>query len=273
MSPMSSIPAHKLTIDPHNDRIKLYGVTPDDLEGLEGTLTTCGLAGKIIAYALPGASKSWEALDFRSEGTLHGFFADNQDAHLWAAYPNPSRGREEDAFHHALVIQSALDRCRAYNLPLPVGYRCDLAGPEQAPEISSLMQDCFSVYPAPISAERVARAIEEGSSRFRVVRNRVGNIVAAASAEIDHRFRSAELTDCATRADQRGRGLMVHLLGQLVAELEGHYRLYSLARAGEAGINCVLRKLGFVYTGRLVNNCRMPTGWESMNVWCERRAA
>jgi hypothetical protein len=34
-------------------------------------------------------------------------------------------------------------------------------------------------------------------------------------------------------------------------------------------VNCAFAKLGYKYTGRLVNNCRMPTGWESMNVWCK----
>ena len=45
--------------------------------------------------------------------------------------------------------------------------------------------------------------------------------------------------------------------------------LYTLARADEVGMNCVFAKLGYAYTGRLVNNCRMPNGWESMNIWCK----
>jgi hypothetical protein len=44
--------------------------------------------------------------------------------------------------------------------------------------------------------------------------------------------------------------------------------VYTIARANQAGMNCSFAKLGYTYTGRLVNNCRMPEGYESMNVWC-----
>ena len=55
-----------------------------------------------------------------------------------------------------------------------------------------------------------------------------------------------------------------------IADLYGITDLYTLARADEIGMNCVFRKLGYDFCGRLVNNCRMPNGWESMNVWCKQ---
>ena len=83
------------------------------------------------------------------------------------------------------------------------------------------------------------------------------------------------MTDCATRPDQRGGGHMAYLLHRLAQDVRkerGITDLYTLARADEVGMNCVFGKLGYVYTGRLVNNCRMPNGWESMNVWCKSTA-
>jgi putative beta-lysine N-acetyltransferase len=101
-------------------------------------------------------------------------------------------------------------------------------------------------------------------------------MAAVASAEIDGARRNAEMTDCATRPSERGRGLMVWILRALERDLareEGIIDLYTLARADEVGMNCAFAKLGYDYTGRLVNNCRMPNGWESMNVWCRTASA
>lgn len=260
-----------ISIDPHNDRIKLFHVTASELENLEGSLGTCNLAGKILAYALPGQDEAWKNLGFRHEGVLRGFFADGTNAHVWAAYPDPERAREEDAFHHAVVVQTARDRARAYNPTLPEGFRCHTATPDHAGEIVALMQSSFPVYPTPITVENVARSMQAELGLWKVIRNRVGNLVAVASADLDSRHRSAELTDCVTREDHRGRGLMVYLLHELTAQLGDNYQLFSLARAGESSINCCFSKLGFDFTGRLVNNCRMPSGWESMNIWCRRR--
>ncbi len=69
---------------------------------------------------------------------------------------------------------------------------------------------------------------------------------------------------------------MARLLFRLELDVFEHCGIsdfYTLARACEVSMNCVFAKLGYGYTGRLVNNCRMPTGWESMNVWCKRMRA
>jgi putative beta-lysine N-acetyltransferase len=259
--------AHSLVLDPHNDRLRLFGVTPADLEGTDGCLCTCGLASKIVALAWPGDDLEWEACGFRKEGVLHQFFPGRGDASLWAAYTNPSRRREVEALHHALVLRSAMGRVECGSAPLPRGYRCQLGSPSHAPEIAALMRECFSLYPTPIREDGFTQQIAAKKSRWRIVRNRMGAIVAVACAELDLSSCSAELTHFATRSDQRGRGLMRSLVQQLVCELRGSFRIYAFARAGEPGINCVLRRAGFRYSGRMINDCKMPRGWESMNVW------
>jgi RimJ/RimL family protein N-acetyltransferase len=65
---------------------------------------------------------------------------------------------------------------------------------------------------------------------------------------------------------------MIHLLHRLEDDMFGDFGirdLYTLARADEVGMNRALARLGYAYTGRLVNDCRMPNGWESLNVWCK----
>jgi len=94
-------------------------------------------------------------------------------------------------------------------------------------------------------------------------------LVSAASAEINHRFNNAELTDCATLQDHRKHGLMKKLLIHLEKELKnnGIYCAYSIVRARSFGMNAAFYQLGYEYNGRLTNNCYIYEKLEDTNVW------
>jgi len=229
--------------------------------------------GKVTAYARGGHRHQWEALGFRSEGNIRGFFRDGSDAAIWAAYPQPQRGHERDKHLHDACLAAAQNKGLLAQTVLPPGYTSERVTPHHAAEVAALMSSVFSVYPTCLSERHIDQLIRSGSSFFRCIRNAEQQMVAVASAEMDLIRKNAEMTDCATRPDQRGRGLMAYILRQLEADLNSHYQivdLYSLARAQEVGMNCVFKKLGYSYQGRLINNCRMPSGWESMHIWCKR---
>ena len=258
--------------DPYNERIKLYGVTPQCLSELPPVETDSSQAGKVTAYALPGNSYEWAALGFREEGVIRGYFEDGADAHLWAAYSEAGRETNVREELHEHGIQIALSKSPLVRPELPEGYVCQTARPEDTPEITALLQSTFTDYPSPLVEETIATAIETQANLFRMVLNEDGEVAAVASAEMDHQRSSAEMTDCATRPDQRGKGLMAHILWKLEKDVVVDFDitdLYTIARADEIGMNCVFSKLGYGYSGRLVNNCRMPNGWESMNLWCK----
>lgn len=262
----------KAVYDPYNERIKVYGLTASDLSGLEHAGGEEEVASKVTAYAPAGQPGSWQALGFRHEGCIRGYFEDGTDAHLWAAYTEQDRQLDTRRDEHDAGVRIARAKPALDDPTLPQGYTCHEGQTAHAGEIAALLQQTFADYPTPIREEVVAGQIRRHTNHFRLVRDGAGEVAAVASAEMDHRCRSAEMTDCATRTDQRGRGLMAHLLWRLeqdVAQAFSITDLYTLARADEVGMNCVFSKLGYVYSGRLVNNCRMPNGWESMNVWCK----
>jgi putative beta-lysine N-acetyltransferase len=95
------------------------------------------------------------------------------------------------------------------------------------------------------------------------------DIVSAASAEIDYVYHNAELTDCATLPAYRKYGFMKHLLNALEAELKQRHIFcaYTIARALSFGMNAAFHQLGYIYTGRLTNNCYIYKSLEDMNVW------
>jgi len=268
-------PRCRVVHDRPNERLKLFGAHPGHLTELPDLRQLAGL-GKVTAYARGGHPRQWEALGFRREGNIQGFFRDGSDAAIWAAYPQVQRAQEPEKSVHDACLAVAQSKGLLGEAWLPAGYTSDLVGPGQAREVAALMRSIFPVYPTCLSDEQIERLIRSGCSVFRCVRNADNEIVAVASAEMDLVRKNAEMTDCATRPEERGRGLMAHILRQLEADLRLHYEivdLYSLARAQETGMNCVFKKLGYGYQGRLVNNCRMPSGWESMHIWCKNSSS
>lgn len=273
--------AHDCVLDPHNRRLKLYGLRPEDAAGFDPAAVIAAAGGdparytKFTAYTRPGGDDAWRSAGWREEGTIRGYFADGADSVLRARYTDPERAADPRGDEHRRAVELA--RAKEPAAPrLPEGYTSAPAGPADAAEIGALMGSVFADYPSSLTPDHLARLITTGSSRFRWVRDASGTLVAVASAEIDRARRNAEMTDCATLPRERGRGLMVWILRALEEDLareEGITDLYTLARADEVGMNCAFAKLGYAYTGRLVNNCRMPNGWESMNIWCRKAPA
>jgi len=267
-------------LDFRNQRLKIYGARSDDFEQcvqLRELLTAKAdpsVVTKVTIYGRPEGPKpyGWQRRGFTYEGHIPGFHEDGSDAWMWAFYLAVDRGTEERTgeHDHIVAVASAKPPIRP---KLPLGYSSREAEPEDAKIITTLMHACFSEYPFPIDEERIANDIREKATHFRIVFDAQDQPVATASAELDHVRHSCELTDCATLSSQRGKGLMTLLLNELEEDVRKRFGMncfYTLARADEPGINAAFAKLGYEYTGRLVNNCRMPNGWECMNIWGKR---
>jgi beta-lysine N6-acetyltransferase len=142
-----------------------------------------------------------------------------------------------------------------------------------AEKLALLYQSVFKIYPTPLhDPEYIKETIQEGTIYYAFFCN--GEIVSAASAEVNRHFRNAELTDCATLTDHRKHGLMKILLKKLEIELfdQGIYCSYSIARSLSFGMNAVLHQLGYEYRGRLKNNVFIYDKLENMNVWVKNLA-
>lgn len=269
-------------LDTRNARIKIIDASPSAVLG-DATLDTPqpGAEGgaswsKMLIYGRDNASdtRQWQEAGFTHEATIEGFYEDDSDAIIWALFTDPGRSAEtlRDAHELALRLARSKDPLPEEQLEtLPPGFTMRCASPEDAERISALMNAVFPAYPSELSTRRLRMLMERSLSIFRLIENEDGKLVAVASAEIDHDRKNAELTDCTTHPDYRGKGLskaILHALhGDLVRDWDIHH-VYSIARALETGMNCVFRQLGYHYTGRLVANSHMPEGWESMNIWC-----
>ncbi|RSD26323.1 putative beta-lysine N-acetyltransferase [Mesobacillus subterraneus] len=150
----------------------------------------------------------------------------------------------------------------------PKEYALKKMDESDAHALSELYSTVFQIYPTPLNnPEYIVKTMQEGTIYYGFVFN--GQVVSAASAEVNHFYKNAELTDCATLKEHRKHGLMKILLVQLEQELIQHgiFCAYSIARALSFGMNAVLYQLGYSYRGRLVNNVYIYDKMENMNVW------
>jgi beta-lysine N6-acetyltransferase len=175
---------------------------------------------------------------------------------------------EDGIIHSIYQLQGSAERGN-----LPHEYYLRKADESCAEELSALYRQVFQIYPTPLhDPEYVKKTIKEGTIYF--VYYYQGEIVSAASAEINSFYKNAELTDCATLTEHRKYGLMKLILNELEGELRmnGIFCAYSIARSLSFGMNAVLYQLGYTYRGRFMNNCYIYDKLENMNMWVKNLA-
>ncbi|PLS16237.1 putative beta-lysine N-acetyltransferase [Bacillus sp. M6-12] len=150
----------------------------------------------------------------------------------------------------------------------PAEYEMRRAQLADAPQLAELYKSVFQVYPVPMNSPDYIREVMESDTIFYVYQHN-GRIISAASAEINRIYNNAEITDCATLPEHRQFGLMKLLIAGLEKELYQMkiYCTYSIARSLSFGMNAALHQLGYVFGGRLANNCYIFSSLEDMNVW------
>lgn len=267
---------HLATFDPHNARIKLFREDPgtvgmpESRHTLQNRFDSSDAFSKLTVYAADSDHGGWTDLGFEKEARIAGFFRDGSDAELWVRYSDSERAVSLRAEEEDGALNVALGKEAVPPTDLPGGYTARFAVPEDADTISALLKTYFPEYPVSLDPESIRPVIARQNAVYRLVEHGA-EIVAMANAELDLGRSNAEISDCVTVEDHRGKGLMVRIIHDLIGHVSGRFGIrdfFSLARATEVGMNVALARSGFAYDGRLVNNCRMPEGWESMNVWC-----
>ncbi|MEH7380144.1 putative beta-lysine N-acetyltransferase [Bacillus sp. JJ1533] len=194
-------------------------------------------------------------------------YFNGSDAYLVTKYFTNERRNSEKWMQEEKVITDILSSPQKNKLTV-TNFLIRKAIPEDTGKLAALYSTVFQIYPTPLNNPDYIQQVMKDSTIFYVVEDN-GDIVSAASAEVNTTFYNAELTDCATLDDYRKHGLMKRLLVKLEKELinNGIYCAYSIARALSYGMNKSFYQLGYSYTGRLTNNCYIFDNIEDMNVW------
>ncbi len=221
---------------------------------------------KIICMAKREDLFEFMSCGFMIEAKIQKYF-NGSDAYFVTKYFTNER-RNSDKWMEEEKIMTDILRNPRENKPTDTQFLFRKATPEDAGQLAKLYDTVFQIYPTPLNNPDYIQKVMKDSTVFYVALDN-GVIISSASAEVNHTFYNAELTDCATLDAYRKHGLMKKLLIQLEKELinNGIYCAYSIARALSYGMNKSFYQLGYSYTGRLTNNCYIFDKIEDMNVW------
>lgn len=262
-------------IDPINKRVRV--------EFIEGTVSNAiqkaeqlakeNNAEKLIALGRTEQYMNLLEQGLQPEGIIDGYFL-GEDAFYFSRFLTLERKKSEQWLVEDGIIKSVttIDK-RVKPIDPPKDYLLRKMNLKDAPSLASLYKQVFQIYPTPLREPAyIQKTMNEGTVYFGFYKD--GEIVSAASAEINNTFKNAELTDCATLKEHRKYGLLKLLLIRLEKELIDReiYCAYSIARSLSFGMNAALFQLDYRYRGRLMNNCFIYDKLEDMNIWVKNLA-
>lgn len=224
--------------------------------------------GKIIIYARDTDAAAFENNGFTYEGKIDGYYWDKEKMLFYSLFIDPTRQYSKSiASEDALLEEIKKENNCPQNITLDPPYHLRIATPADAAELARLYCSVFVTYPTPMEEDYIKEQMEENNI-FSVICKKE-KIVSAASLDINYHCLNAELTDCATLPEHRGKHLMpvlIEALTKKAAQMELKC-VYTLARAGSVGINKAFYRSGYNYGGRLLNNCHIAGSFENMNIW------
>ncbi len=226
---------------------------------------------KIFAKVPEWSAEEFEKAGYEKEAYIPKFYDGETDALFFSKFLKKERAElseEERTKIEDIVKLAKLKSDNLKNLELKEGYSLKVLEPEDAENLSELYKVVFETYPFPIhDPDYIKKTMAEHIIYFGVFKD--GRIVSASSAECDQKALNSEMTDFATHPDYLGNGFAVNLLELMEKEIKKqNYQLaYTIARSFSPGMNITFAKMGYKFTGTLVNNTNISGEIESMNVW------
>lgn len=262
----------RIFFDHYNFRLKILDYEATDYRAMIKRVHWLASENSFEKIFWKASEDDWRhflSFGYGLEGIMKYYF-NGEDAFVMSRFCTTERIQSADLIAECELIEDLMSRPRVYEAPqLPPGHTMTIAKPEHIAQLVKLYRGIFQTYPSPLTHPDYIYQTMNRHVLYRVVLNEDGDVVSAASAEIDEKNRNAELTDCATLPSARGQGLMFHLLRALESDLRerGITTSYTLARGTSFGMNLVFYRLGHEYCGRLINNCDIYGQFEDMNIW------
>lgn len=262
----------------NNDRIYLMKLAPTDFPSIIKKMDNLAASkgySKIFAKVPTSALEAFREDNYVIEASIPKFYKGTEDAYFLGKYFSEERKQP----HNKSEIDNILRAAKAKSIVAPENLSAspDLiyrkCHPADINEITDLYKQVFETYPFPIhNPDYIEKTMTENVTYFGAWHE--GILAALASAEMDLQAANAEMTDFAARPDYRGKGLSTSLLYKMEGYIQeiGLKTAYTIARSFSYGMNITFAKLGYIYSGTLINNTNISGSLESMNVWYKNLA-
>lgn len=262
----------RLFLDKQNKRIKLIKCAGDKKKAADEiiALSRVNELGKIISVLPEDDAKDFLKRGFVIEGKIGGYFK-GKDGLCISYFTDKKRAKSTRIKEEDKILKISSEYNGEYVYINNEMYRIRTAAKDDAERISDLFGKVFISYPTPMEKPEYIREIIDQKVLFKVAEQNE-KIISAASADMNYELFNAEMTDCATLPEHRGKGLLSNLIFHLEKELikKGFISLFSLSRALSTGINIVFSKHGYEYSGRQIKNCDIMGSFEDMNIWSKK---
>jgi len=263
-------------LDHYNQRIKVLNYDGNDISSFTKRLNWLAQANgfdKIFCMATRADWQKYLKHGYVLEALIK-YYHQGEDAFLMSKFLSQDRITSHCLMEEISLIENLLETevTPPGDKKLAEGYTLRLAQRTDIESLVNLYQTIFETYPSPLIHEDYLRTVFQKETLFAVIVNNEKKIVSAASAELNPKSLSAELTDCATLKSERGKGLMSVILIFLENELREKKYLcaYTIARARSYGMNNTFYHLQYEFMGRLINNCDIYGAYEDMNIWVKK---
>jgi putative beta-lysine N-acetyltransferase len=223
--------------------------------------------GKIIYNCPEHLLIPFQDCGFVIEGIIDGYFR-GEDAACISFFLNNERKKSIYENEENKIIDFCREDTKKFTAAKNRTYKIRPAAAKDIPQMIQLFSAVFETNPSPVFSRDYLQKVMREQVIFMAAEEE-GKIISIASADMNKFHMNAEITDCATYPEYRGRNILSELICRLEEELKhaGFTSAYSLSRAKNIGINKSFSKLGYLYSGRLINNCHICGGYEDMNIW------
>lgn len=259
----------------HNDRVyimKIYDENYKEIIKKAEELTKENNYGKIFAKVPFYMGEDFEKKGYILEGTIPGFFKDNQECLFYSKYFSSTRSEDNyEEEHENYLITAFNSTAKITGNKTDEDINIMSADKDNAGDIARLLEEVFPTYPFPVfNKEYILKTMNDNVKYYCCYDG--NSLVGVSSSEKDSYNRNAEMTDFAVKEEYRGKGIPKALLKAMEKDLEKEqYKLlYTIARAGNPGINILFAREGYIFSGKVVNNTNISGNIESMNLWYKK---
>lgn len=258
-------------LDQYNQRVKILKYQATDFRAMIMRIrwiTEANRFDKIICMASRSDWQIFLKFGYVLEAVVK-YYLNGQDAYVMSKFRSQERLTSGNLMEETLLIEKIMSQgINKKERVLDPSLNIRMAKPSDIENLIKLYQGIFETYPSPLIHANYFESIFQKDSIFALC-EKDGQILSAASAELNPSSMAAELTDCATVNSARGMGLMTHILTFLEEELikREYICSYTMARARSYGMNNVFHQMNYEFLGRLVNNCDIFGDYEDMNIW------
>ncbi|RZN33632.1 MAG: putative beta-lysine N-acetyltransferase [Methanosarcinales archaeon] len=255
-----------------NDRIYLMKLScsdyPDIISRLNNLAEYQGYS-KIFAKVPESAGSLFRKNEYIVEASIPSFYDGEETGLFLGKFLQKDRQNPSDRKTMRSVLKTAEEKAVLSDSPaLPEEMQWRICRPDDAEEMAEAYRRIFETYPFPIhDPDYLRETMSENIVYFAVECD--GKIVSLASSETCKEDHHVEMTDFATLNEYRRNGLATFLLSVMEEEMQrqGLKLSYTIARALSYGMNITFSRMGYQYSGTLLNNTNISGRFESMNVW------